>query len=197
MLISNPSFKRDALKRAPYLNVRRRSNNIMVSLVDKTKWATLVGRLFLSFGTIESATHDCIRNWAGEVVYKHVKKMPLTRRIELAIDLLANQEFSEANKALFLGLLKNAKTLVEQRNIIAHSPLALVLFQEEPETPFREAIASNTDENKLIEFAELQEAVKQAEAISENIHGALAMFRFESLNLEFLQQAGGLPKSSA
>jgi hypothetical protein len=169
----------------------------MVSLVDKTKWAPLVGRLFLSFGTIESATHDCIRNWAGEVVYKHVKKMQLNRRIELAIDLLGKQDFSEANKAVFLGYLKKAKVLVEQRNIIAHSPLALVLFQEEPDAPFREAIASNTNENKLIEFAELQEAVEQAEAISENIHGALAMFRFESLNLEYLQQAGGLPKSAA
>jgi hypothetical protein len=165
----------------------------MVSLVDKTKWAPLVGRLFLSFGTIESATHDCIRSWAGEVIYKHVKKTPLTRRIALAIDLLAEQNFSEANKAVFLDHLHKAKALVEHRNIIAHSPLALVLFQEEPGTPFVEAIASNTDEGKLIEFAELQESVEQAEAIAEKIHGALAMFRFESLNVEFLQKAGGLP----
>jgi tetrahydromethanopterin S-methyltransferase subunit B len=79
--------------------------------------------------------------------------------------------------------LRKTKHLVEIRNIIAHSPLALVLFQEETETPFREAIASNSDDSKIIEFEKLQETVEQAEEIVERLHQHLASFRCIDLNL--------------
>ncbi|VVP89003.1 hypothetical protein PS934_01433 [Pseudomonas fluorescens] len=155
----------------------------MVSLVDKNQWAPLIGRLFISFGSIESLTHDCIRKWSSSIVYKYVKGMPLSRRIEFAIELLAEQSFPDKEKEAFKANLRKSKSLVEIRNIIAHSPLALVLFQEESDTPFREAIASNSDDSKIIEFEKLQKAVEQTEEIVERLHQHLASFRRFGLNL--------------
>lgn len=155
----------------------------MVSLVDKEKWAPLIGRLFISFGSIESVTHDCIRQFSSDVIHKNIKRMPLSRRIDLAIDLVASQPFSEANKSVFVADFRKAQELADRRNIIAHSPLSLVLFREEPDAPMREAIASNTDDERFIEFGELQEAVEQSEAIAEKIHHNMAAFRLEGIEL--------------
>lgn len=169
----------------------------MVSLVDSERWAPLIGRLFIAFGTVERATHECVRSWSNEAVYKHVKKMPLFGRIELAIDLVASQPFSAENKANFVASLRGAKKLAEYRNIIAHSPLALVLFREQPDTPFREAIASNTDDSRFVEFAELQRVVEQAEASAESVQHNLAAFRVERIDFESLNRFGGLRGSDA
>ena len=155
----------------------------MVSLVDKNRWAPLIGRLFISFGSIENLTHDCVRKWSSSVVYKYVKGIPLSRRIDFAIELLTEQTYPDKEKEAFKVNLRKTKHLVEIRNIIAHSPLALVLFQEETETPFREAIASNSDDSKIIEFEKLQETVEQAEEIVERLHQHLASFRCIDLKL--------------
>ncbi|MNN85703.1 hypothetical protein D3C81_2030230 [compost metagenome] len=58
-----------------------------------------------------------------------------------------------------------------------------MLFQEESDTPFREAIASNSDDSKIIEFEKLQKAVEQTEEIVERLHQHLASFRRFGLNL--------------
>jgi len=170
----------------------------MVSLVDEEKWAPLIGRFFLSFGSIESVTHDCIRIWSGKIIHKHIKNMPLSRRIDLAIDLIAEQSYSDTNKAIFIKDFQQAKILVEQRNLIAHSPLMLVLFQDEPNTPFHEAIVSNTKDGHFVKFEELQEALSLAKTVAERIHHNMAAFRLEGINLNAIpSEWKGLPGSSA
>jgi hypothetical protein len=155
----------------------------MVNLVEKNRWAPLIGQLFISFGSIESITHDCVRKWSSSVVYKYVKGMPLSRRIEFVIELISEQPFPEKEKEAFKANLRKTKHLVEIRNIIAHSPLALVLFQDESETPFREAITSNSDDSKIIELEQLQETVEQVEEFLESLHQCMAYFRYFHLDL--------------
>jgi hypothetical protein len=154
----------------------------MVSLIDSEKWAPLIGKLFIAFGTVERATHDCIRAWSNDVVYKHVKGMPFARRIDLAIDLVATQPFSDTSKATFIADFQATKILAQQRNVIAHSPLVLVLFSDEGNAAIYEALASNTDEARHIEFDELEDIVKEAEALADKINYNLATFRRESVD---------------
>ncbi len=102
----------------------------MVSLVDSARWAPLIGRMFIAFGSIERTTHECIRNWAGEIVHKHFAKTPLSARIDLARDLAEAQDATEATKKAFVRSLLNAKNLAQNRNLVAHNPLCLVLLQD-------------------------------------------------------------------
>jgi hypothetical protein len=104
--------------------------------------------------------------------------MPLSRRIEFSIELISEQTFPDKDKEAFKANLRKAKNLVEIRNIIAHNPLALVLFQDESETPFREAITSNSDSSKIIDFEKLQEIVEQTEELVESLHQHMAYFRY-------------------
>lgn len=152
----------------------------MVSLVDKNRWAPLIGRLFISFGSIESLTHDCILKWSSPVVYKYVKGLSLSRRIDLAIELLTDQKFPDLDKEAFKTHLQKTKHLVEVRNIIAHSPLALIFFQKGEDIPYLEAVTSNS---RTINFEKLQDTVEQVEAVVESLHHHLASFRLLDYNL--------------
>lgn len=155
----------------------------MVSLVDSEKWAPLIGKLFISFGTIERATYECIRNWSNDLVYERATRTPFQNRVDLAIKLVATQPYSDASKATFVADFQTTKNLATHRNVIAHSPLVLVLFSADGNAAVCEAIASNKEKDRLIEFAELEDIVKQAETLADKINHNLATFRRESVDL--------------
>lgn len=155
----------------------------MVSLVDEEKWAPLVGHFLIAFGSIERVTHDCIRRWLGEILYKHIMNLPLSPLIELAIDLVSLQPYSDTDKAQFIRDLRNAKILVKQRNLLAHSPLQLVLYDDDPNMPLRETIASIKPNGAVVEFEELSEVVDRVKAIVKSLNHDIAAFRVSTLDL--------------
>jgi hypothetical protein len=164
----------------------------MVKLVETERWASLIGRLFIAFGSIEQTTHECIRDWAGKQIHKHFARARLASRIELAVDLSSSQNASESTKREFNTVLAKARELSRYRNLVAHNPLCLVLFQNEINTPFLEAIASNVDDNKHILMKELVEVVESAEDCAEKLGRSFAMFRVEKIDFESLKTFPGL-----
>lgn len=168
----------------------------MVKLVDPTRWAPLIGRLFIAFGGIERTTHECIREWAGERIHKHFARAPLSSRIDLVCDLTEEQEASEAIKSVFVNSLLSAKKLAPNRNLVAHNPLCLVLLQDSPDDPLLEAIAHSTEE-KYLSFDELAKIVEEAEHCSDELSHNFVAFSVEKLDVEHLKQFPGLPSTSA
>ncbi|WP_296060749.1 hypothetical protein [uncultured Amphritea sp.] len=166
----------------------------MVKLVDSSRWEPLIGRLFIAFGSIERTTHQCIRDWAGSNIHKHFVRAGLSVRIDLAIDLTAAQEASEATKDVYCKSLQQAKQLAKYRNLVAHNPLCLVLLQDELEGSFLEAIAHSTDDNKFLSFDELLSIVEEAEQLAEDITHNFVAFRIEKLEFESLKSFPGLGK---
>jgi len=164
----------------------------MVSLVDSARWAPLIGRMFIAFGSIERTTHECIRNWAGERIHKHFAKAPLSARIDLARDLAEAQDATEATKKAFVRSLLNAKDLAQNRNLVAHNPLCLVLLQDSLDRPFLEAIAHNTDDSKFLSYEALVEIVGRTERCAEELIHNFVTFRMEKLDVESLKSFPGL-----
>lgn len=164
----------------------------MTKIVDSSRWEPLIGRLFLAFGSIERTTHECIRNWAGEKIHKHFTRASLSARIELAIDLAASQEVTEATKSAFCRALEQAKRLAQHRNHVAHNPLCLVLLQDDLEPSFLEAIAHN---NKILSYEDLSSIVENAEHVAEELSHNFVEFRIEKLDFESLKSFPGLGKS--
>ena len=154
----------------------------MTKNVDlENKWAVLIGRLFIVFGGIEKATHDCLKKWVDDTVYTHVKHMRFASRIDLVIDLISKLNHTDKNKDNLIAELKKAKELGKKRNIIAHNPLMLVLFQGE--SNFIEAITHNTKEDVTMEFHEFEGIVKKSEEIYANITHGLAMLHLEDCGI--------------
>ena len=159
----------------------------MVNLVDSARWAPLIGRMFIAFGSIEQTTHKCIRDWAGERIHKHFAKAPLSARIDLARDLAEAQNTTEAIKQAFVRSLLNAKNLAQKRNLVAHNPLCLVLLQDELDSPFLEAIAYSTDDSKFLSYEELAGIVEHTERCAEELIHNFVAFRVEKLDVESIK----------
>lgn len=156
----------------------------MVNFVNTDKWAPLIGRLFIAFGSIERITHQCIRQWAGSTIHNHVAKNSLLNRLELAVDLTHQQDAAESLKTAFIGSLQTAKALSAQRNRVAHNPLCLIMSLDPADEPFREAIAHNTKESDFLTFEDLTLVVLNSERCSEELMRNFAAFRIANLNLK-------------
>ncbi|TYT73146.1 hypothetical protein [Desulfobotulus mexicanus] len=139
----------------------------MARIIDfDHKWATLVGRVFIAFGVMESITYECLKDWLKDSVYRSVKNMQFAQRVNLVIDLAKEQDAPKERIEIFISNLNRVKKLAEKRNIIAHNPLVLNIFQE---GGYAEGIVSSKNENKFICFDELEQLVIQAEALEREL----------------------------
>lgn len=164
----------------------------MVSLVDSARWAPLIGRMFIAFGSIERTTHQCIHDWAGKTIHKHFARAPLSSRIDLARDLARSQDAKKATQEAFVLSLLTAKKLAESRNLVAHNPLCLVVFQDTIDNPLLEAIAHHTDDSKILSYEALAEIVVRTELCAEELIQNFVAFRLEKLDFEDLNTFPGL-----
>lgn len=167
----------------------------MAKLVDLDhKWATLIGRVFIAFGSIERQTHESLKKWLEEPIYRHIKHMKLSQRIDLLVDVVKKQSFEQENIDSFIADLIKAKSLAKKRNLIAHNPLMLCLFHEE--TDFIEAIVSNIKDDVTMEYHELEELAISSEELASNIIDGITKFRLEGWEgLRITSQASGTPES--
>lgn len=168
----------------------------MVSLVDSARWAPIIGRMFIAFGSIERTTHECIRDWAGEIIHKHFANAPLSARIDLARDLAEAQSATDATQKAFVRSLLSAKKLAQNRNLVAHNPLCLVFLQDSLDRSFLEAVAHHTKEQKILSYEALVEIVDRTERCAEELVHNFVAFRVEKLDLESLKSFPGLDGTS-
>jgi len=159
-----------------------------MKIVDIEKWAPLIGRAVISFGYLESITHECIKAWTTPTISKHSQSLNLAKRIDFASDLLAHQSAPEPTKIEFTKDLKRIKQLVEVRNTIAHSPLSLVIFDD----TMREAIFHASNSKRTIEFDALERTVIEVEAIIDRLYRNQAAIRFANIELSIPPEWQGL-----
>jgi hypothetical protein len=157
---------------------------LLVKLVDLDhKWATAIGRMFVAFGSIESCTYECIDAFAEESIAKYLKGMPLAKRVEVLVDLVNSKELEHENKSDFLSNLEKIRKLLEKRNLIAHNPLVLQVYDEETsESVCRERIISVKKKNKHINYDEIIAIAEKSENLSSSIHLNMAKFRLEGVS---------------
>lgn len=148
----------------------------MAKIVDlDDKWAIHIGRLFIAFGAIERTTHNCLIDWLKDPTYTHISKMRFSQRVDVIIDLLQELQFVEQNKVDLTVGLNKARKLAEKRNIVAHNPLMLDLFDGE----FKEVIISNTKVGVTITFEELEQLTKDAESLSTKLINICTKIKLE------------------
>ncbi len=146
----------------------------MVNLVEATRWAPLIGRLFIAFGNIEETTHLSIRDWAGAQIHRHFIKASLVARIDLAIDLTKTRKSELSAKEFYCESLIRARNLTQYRNLVAHNPLCLRITQDSIKSPLQEAVCHISNESKYLSFDELNEIVAAAEDCAEKMRKQFA-----------------------
>lgn len=122
-------------------------------------WAEEVGGLILACGDIELITHRMCTDLLGD----GTRKESFKNRINLLVKELGAK--NPENTAGIL-LLKRALTLADKRNIVAHSPLQLEVYQHRRtgRLQFEHAIVGSKP-GDYINDAELCELRAEAESI--------------------------------
>ena len=133
----------------------------------KEKWAQLIGLIIIEFGEIERITIRCLRTFPSENIISSVIGMKLSSRVDLICSILESK-FSNGETNKIIPLLKKAKKLAEKRNILAHNPMSLDIYEnEEGEIfKFKEVIKSLKNEKQYIHFCDLETLYKDISAIT-------------------------------
>lgn len=139
-------------------------------------WSEPIGRAFLAFGSIEHAVLIGLREIPRDKLQRTVVRMPLASRIELLIEIIESR--SETPYFVFATALKKAKELAKIRNILAHNPLVLEVYETgDGNFLTTEVIAAMHNEKHRMSFTELSEFVREAEGLAEQLYECLARIR--------------------
>lgn len=122
-----------------------------MKIIDLEKWAPHVGMFMLEFGAVESFTQKLLEELTSSAIFKQKKELPLKTKIKEIINIL---EKSDDNQDLKNGLIqsyRHIEELVQIRNIIAHSTVNLVFWEniQPGQSPCDEAIYSDKKPNKV------------------------------------------------
>lgn len=140
------------------------------------KWSEPLGRAFLAFGSIEHAVLIALRDIPRENIQRAAAKMTLTNRIELLIEII--QSRPEAPYLVFATALKKAASLARLRNILAHNPLVMEIYEtSDGDFLTKEVIAAIHNEKHRMSFDDLNEFVREAEGLAEQLYECLARIR--------------------
>jgi hypothetical protein len=139
-------------------------------------WAEPIGRAFLAFGSIEHAVLIGLRDIPIDSLQRAVIRMPLASRIDLLVEIIESRP--EVPYFVFATVLKKAKEQAKIRNILAHNPLILEVYETgEGNFLTTEVIAAMHNKKHRMSFTELNEFVREAEGLSEQLYECLARIR--------------------
>lgn len=127
------------------------------------EWQILVGRFILAFGDIELLTYRIWRDRFSENPPQRFGAR--TKRIIAHLD-----EAAQADRAL-LALLTKARELAKRRNVVAHNPVQVQVFQHTATGKlYMENAIQCTKTHALIDDLELMELASSAESIVSKLY---------------------------
>jgi hypothetical protein len=139
----------------------------------RSEWAPVVGRLILSFGDIENVTYLALLQLPKDKIFATTSSLPFGKRVDLVLDLVdGHPEIAEDLSKRFAEKLRDAKKLSETRNMVAHSPLVMQIFQHPKEGwVHREmALANAKNKEKALSLDALTQAASEADRLARELY---------------------------
>ncbi|MFZ2168978.1 MAG: hypothetical protein WAW61_04995, partial [Methylococcaceae bacterium] len=122
-----------------------------------------------AFGSIEHVTIECLRNIPRDRIQRSTQCFSLSQRIDLIVELLETE--SDTQFSNLSVLLLRAKELAKTRNLIAHNPLVLEVYEHtNGGFMFKETIASLLKKRQRISFHELETFANESERLASDLY---------------------------
>lgn len=111
----------------PDINYIEKSNHLAAKEV---RWRVVVGRFILGFGSIEWFTFHMLSELPTERILESTISLRFAQRVDLVIQLLRGKDLEPELVDSAITLLEKARAFSKVRNLIAHNPLFLNLFDD-------------------------------------------------------------------
>lgn len=138
-------------------------------------WETLVGRFMLICGDLELALLQL--HWNMHVErddFESIRNAKFSDKVKKIHEALKACEMLPDLRGEIENLLSKISNLMSKRNLIAHNPLFLDVFEKEDRYTFERKICSLRDKNKHITLSRLEKEIKTAQDISNELFGVLS-----------------------
>ncbi len=154
----------------------------MAKIVDlQGHWAAAIGKAFVAFGSIEHTTVVCLRQIPRDRIQRFAKSLKLSQRIDLLLELLESHRHPECTE--LADKLRQVRSLVPTRNLIAHNPLVLEFYEHaDGGHAFAEAIAAIHKDGHKITLRETQDFAASSERLASELIG-VSMKAFRALGV--------------
>lgn len=145
----------------------------VIKVIDDEPWVPLVGQFMLAFGSIESSVNELLRQQCTKAQMRFIVSLQLAQRFILLREVLTERQLDQVSMGILIANLDEAQSLAKTRNLIAHNPLVLAMFDDKGTSSksLQEVIAAEHS-GKQMDLAELskltERAVKVAEALTQN-----------------------------
>lgn len=138
---------------------------------QKSKFALVVGQAILNFGDIEDFTLVALDYLPKERIFKTASSLSFVKRVDLLIELLHARKDSAA-KLQMIQHLKEAKKLAETRNVIAHNPFLIEIYDNRHRKPSLPQLANYSNPKRFITYEKIVEFSRQADLLTKAINDA-------------------------
>ena len=142
----------------------------MARITDDEKWAPVIGRLFIAFGSIELTVSEILAAVMSSATFRFFVTQTLEKRISVLKAVLPESNLPSGDQKVLALNLDDVTRLADTRNLVAHNPLAMSFFDKKAEdgmTLLEEAIISYRDRTSHVKFADLMKHVGEAERLAD------------------------------
>jgi len=142
---------------------------------DFDEWHSLIGRSIVACGDIELVSYKCLTYLPSEDIIEIVADLAFTKRIDLICKLIEDKPIPQEIKSDFIDLLAKAKKTAETRNIIAHNPLQVSVYEHEKSGDLFVCpeIQTIRKKNKILRLQDMREFTAKVEELSSDLQAVV------------------------
>lgn len=135
--------------------------------VARDKWAMAVGRAILAFGDVERVTHECLFGLLPRDAFACVARLRFPERADLVLALFRSGTASQERIQDLEKLLGQAKELAKVRNVIAHNPMEIGVYEDDAgRLHLKDEMARYRDATRVYSLADIEAYAQGAEHLS-------------------------------
>ncbi|MFC0225667.1 hypothetical protein [Serratia aquatilis] len=153
-----------------------------MKIVDTEKWAPVVGRFVLGFGSLEHQTYILLKRLVEPVTLKYTSNLPFKTRVKFLREIILSDQTNNKYSQRYIKCIDSIIELIDMRNLIAHNPLFLVYYEDPEDSIYDEAIGSYKKINELILYEDLVKAVEKIENIENEFIKISAEITLDKMN---------------
>lgn len=136
----------------------------------QTLWRVAVGRFILGFGEIEWFTFHMLSELPSERVLESTMSLPFAKRVDIVIEIAKRRDLDPGLRMRLISVLEKAKKLAATRNLVAHNPLFLNLFDDRVGADLQFQLSRYGEQQAKLTFEELETRCSEVERLAEELY---------------------------
>jgi len=132
---------------------------------EREEWEQLIGKAILSFAEIELITYHFLKHIPQDDIFQAVSRLSFGHRVDLILRILNGRNGLPDVGEKFKENLQKARKLTEVRNLIAHNPTMLDVYEhrESGAIGVERTIRAVRNQQRFLDLAGLKEYAAEVE----------------------------------